>query len=59
MKIEEIKITEENIFKLMTSKDTYVIKKSVFGDKLGMYPIGDCEISILLSDEALIVKITD
>lgn len=60
MNITVIGVTKANLMDVITDDSIYVIKKSHFGEnRLMMKSIKDADVNDLLSDDVLIVKITN
>lgn len=59
MNITVIGVNKANVMDLIHDKDVYVIKQIwSHRDQLGMIPIKDADVSDLMSDNVLIVKVT-
>lgn len=60
MNITVIGVTKANIMDVITDDSVYVIKKNHFGKGLlAMVPVLDVDVKDLLSEQTLIVKITN
>lgn len=59
MNISVIGVTKANLMDVISDDSVYVIKNDYFNkDRWMMKPVKDADVSDLLSDDALIVKIT-
>lgn len=60
IKIEQITVTKENMVDVMSDKDNYVVRTSIFDkSKFAMEPIAKCEIGDLLTPgKAAVIKVT-
>ena len=58
MKIEIIELTEVNLMSVITDKDVFIIKSSMwYEERIEMIPIGKCDISDLLSGNSAVIRV--